>query len=977
MLKTKKRVFFGYLLVVLLLCGVVCETPPRDTHFVSSNPFYHPSNSRGEYDGGDNATVVEGEEGEDEGTAEREIVEADIIKVDSEHSILYALSSYRGLVIIDISRPEDLRIIGRYRLYGVPFEMYLKDGVAYVIFSSFWVYTSDYGWQQTSKVIALDVTEPANIRRLGEFDLAGEISDSRQVGDVIYLVAKENGWCWRCSGVPRVTVTSISAADPDNIVMVDQLSYEDEGYWWGDKSIYVNSQRVYIAGPDWSDMSSTVQIIDISNPSGVLRKGAAIVLEGIVQSRWQMDEYEGVFRVITQGNSWEGRPPVIETFRINSSNSITRLGRAEIILPRQEQLMSVRFDGPRAYAVTFERRDPLFTIDLSDPANPRVVGELEMPGWLYYMEPKGDRLIALGYDFDQSRSLTLSLFDVTDLGNPTMLARVNFGTEWGWMVEDQDRIHKALKIFDDMGLIAMPFAGWGSNGYESGIQLFDFTRDSLTLRGTIPHRGYARRVFYHNDKLYAYSEERLENFDITDRDNPVRIDSLRLARDVYRFAIINNQYVAELSRDWWSGEARLDILSIEDPDNPEPISSLRLSSVISDVRDYYYYWYSFSYGDTKIFYHNNHLIILWGEYVDNGEESGYYTRITTINVEDIHTPYISASQRFPIPFPYQYGFWYGYSIEKGETIVKAGDVIGILTSNYDYWWYDEDETVRFTLHLIDISGLPRVRLASSLEFDSNHVYGRLLVNGNEILTSHMEPEGGDSIFASRFVRYYMDIIDVSNPEEPQITSVNIPGSLIAYDPGTNRIITVSYHTYIDNSITTGGDCYSSYADSWFDYDHNLCYYTYRNIELLQLDSSRRTALLLDQLNMTVDITDWFLTDVILAGDYLFYQVNSHRWVWDAVHLPQLHVVNISGNRFHGDVSTELPSFATWLVKSIDDKALVISDTPPSLMLYGISEDNRLSEIFSTLLTGYAYDIQVVNNYIITANSMWGVQVIEY
>ena len=72
-------------------------------------------------------------------------------------------------------------------------------------------------------------------------------------------------------------------------------------------------------------------------------------------------------------------------------------------------------DGERAYAITFEQTDPLFTIDLSDPASPMQRGALEIPGFVYHMEPRGDRLIGLGFDQgNPDGAITVSLFDVSD-----------------------------------------------------------------------------------------------------------------------------------------------------------------------------------------------------------------------------------------------------------------------------------------------------------------------------------------------------------------------------------------------------------------------------------------------------------------------------------------------------------------------------------------------------------------------------------
>ena len=169
-----------------------------------------------------------------------------------------------------------------------------------------------------------------------------------------------------------------------------------------------------------------------------------------------MNEHGDVLRVVTQRRITE--QPVLETFSIVSSQEVTSLGRLELTLPVPEDLMSVRFDGTRAYVVTFERTvgDPLFTVDLTDPANPIQVGELDIPGWLHHMVPRGDRLVALGLDPGHpDGDLTVSLFDVSDLALPTLLARVNFGSSLG--LAEQNRVHKAFSVVDSAGLILMPF----------------------------------------------------------------------------------------------------------------------------------------------------------------------------------------------------------------------------------------------------------------------------------------------------------------------------------------------------------------------------------------------------------------------------------------------------------------------------------------------------------------------------------------
>ena len=119
------------------------------------------------------------------------------------------------------------------------------------------------------------------------------------------------------------------------------------------------------------------------------------------------------------------------------------------------------------------------------------------------MEPRGDRLIGFGYDdtVASQANLSVSLFDVADLTKPTMLKRVSFGSGWSQVAEDQDRIHKSVRVLDDDGLILVPFASYGRwnsgkcDSPQSGIQLIDFGRDDLTLRGIAPQYGMPRRAF--------------------------------------------------------------------------------------------------------------------------------------------------------------------------------------------------------------------------------------------------------------------------------------------------------------------------------------------------------------------------------------------------------------------------------------------------------------------------------------------------
>jgi hypothetical protein len=402
---------------------------------------------------------------------------------------------------------------------------------------------------------AVDVSDPTKAHSVATFRVPGEIADSRIVGNVLYLATFEDGQCYGCTtNTARTLVTTFDIADPTAPKQIDQLTFANpagQGFnaaWstpWK-RSIVATSERMYVGGlasnQDTTTDEGVIQVLDITDPTGHLTVGAKIVTAGPVLSRWQMDESNGVLRVISQrgaGRTANGETfPDIDTFRIESTQSLVRLGHTTLTLPRQEGLKTVRFDGTRAYAITFNQTDPLFAIDLTDPANPAQKGQLQMAGWMYYLEPHGDRVIGLGLDRnDQAGNLNVSLFDVSNLAAPTLVQRVAFGPTNmyedysitnGVIAEDQDRIQKAFRVFED-GLIAIPFSGGGTSGdscaaQASGIQLVDWTRTGLVKHAMLPVTGNARRAIRRDSavakELIAVSDSNVSSFSIDLRDAP-------------------------------------------------------------------------------------------------------------------------------------------------------------------------------------------------------------------------------------------------------------------------------------------------------------------------------------------------------------------------------------------------------------------------------------------------------------------------
>ncbi len=843
--------------------------------------------------GGSAGVPEAGQEDPDGAAAERAILEADIIKLVGTR--LFALSRYSGLSVIDVADPSHLTLLGTHKTSAVPFEMYVEGDRAYVMYNGWGHYvvdeTTGYArWETSSRVESLDISDPASIELLGQEDVPGEISDSRKVGDVLYLVTYENGYCYGCDLGQNTHVTSFDVASQEDFSLIDELRLVDTNGYFGKRSIAVTTERIYISGWNWDGTATgVVDVVDITDPGGDLVAGASVPIAGPIESRWQMDELDGVLRVISQPGGWGSTvPPVVETFQVNSSDDLTPLGSLQMQLPRPENLRSVRFDGTRGYAITFEQIDPLFTFDLTDPKNPVQVGELEIPGWVYHMEPRGDRIYALGFDdAENGGALHVSLFDVSDLSQPTQLDRVNFGGTWASFSEDQDRIHKAFNIMPEHGLILVPYSGWdydetagmecGSGTYQSGIQLVDMTEDSLALRGVAPQIGEARRGILLGDALLGISDNAVQTFDISDRDAPAKLDRLELARNVQSIRALGSAML-RFGSDWWTGETVLDVAALDAVDQAEPLGSIDLSGYdLGSGED----CYGSSYFEGQVFVHGSYAYVPHRSYswAKDGSTNDYVQKLTffVVDLSERSTPVVVGSFEVATKDSQEYLT----SAIKTDSALLVGRGKG-------YYSYDAQtgtrSEVQFSYDIISLEDPAQPQLVSNLAVPAGvasggfgygvggcsvdvgwgwwggYGYGasqQALVSGDIVASQHQEPLDD----GTGRVRYYLDQIDVSDPEDPRLLpQVNIPGGLVDFNAQTGRLVTVDY-TFQESPATSWQDCHAGY----FNQEQSTCQIYLRKLHTLELDGA--TAELLD--TAMIDSEAGFAQGVAVTSSRVF------------------------------------------------------------------------------------------------------------
>ncbi len=768
-------------------------------------------------------SVTSGEEqAASDGDAAREIAEADIIQLQG--STLYAMSRAGGLSVIDVSKPAALKILGRYRTSFTPFEMYVKDGVVFAMYTDWGQFVQEAGseewsWKQTSALLALDVSDPSSIQKISHFDLPGEISDSRLVGDVLYAVSYQNGSCWDCSSKPATNVVSINVAKASAPTKVDELEFEDKGsqYGWGGKrSISVTPERIYVAGPEYGAQqpeNSTIQVVDISDPAGDLVAGTTVKVRGQISSRWQMDEHLGTLRVVSQPWTWWNNQvaPALETFTVTSSQKIVKLGHLALKLPRPETLQSVRFDGERGYAVTFEQTDPLFTFDLSDPALPKQMGELEMPGFLYHMEPRGDRMIGLGYDQgNPDGALTVSIFDVTDLATPTMLKRVNFGGTWAQLPEDQDRIHKALKLDEENQLILVPFSGYQSDGEEwcgralNGVQIIDWAGDALKLRGMTNSLGQARRAFIAGDALFTVADQEVAAYDISNRDKPTELSGAPLSLNV-SLTLPTGDKLVRLRQDWYSADIRLEVVPQATPDALVASTTFNLTDYLRREHGLASCgeWYP---ANEPLFAVGDNVWALINDYGQWDQKGGYTKSRSLLVGFSSATGEVTGS----LELPFQAGYW-GWG---NTSRVVRGDVAFLMQEGWD------EAGGRRALAAVDLSDAAAPRLAYSLPLPATDYYAStgLLESGDELVTSYSQAVPNKE----NVVRHFALRIDVSEPLSPKLLgSINVPGYVIDFDASNDSAVTLD-HKPLEIPGSSYEGCYAALPNSWFDESAGLC-----------------------------------------------------------------------------------------------------------------------------------------------------------
>lgn len=496
-----------------------------------------------------NHSVAMSDQTKSTGAAPGETEETDLWKI--EGTKIYFFNQLRGLQVIDTSRPEEPEVSSSLRLPAVGEEMFLAGPGQVVLLAR-----STSADAAITRVHLVDASAVA-ARIESTVDLPGWYVESRRIGDRLVVVTQD----WQLSGSWRPVATiSVLRLAPGVLRREAQQSLDLQASVVG-----LGADYFWVAGSGRDSWEQRELLLYPLSGLGGLSGRRQLQLGGAVYDKFKVHQKGDALFAVTQRwtHSWQSVIS-LESYDLAAPDG-PRLSK-NLELVRDESLHATRFDGDRAYVVTFEQVDPLWVIDLAEPADPQIVAELEVPGWSTYLEPLGGYLAAVGVEEGR---VTASLFDVRDASKPTLASRVTVGGQYAW--SEALWSEKAVAILREQGLMLLPFQSYRAGALSAGVQLLDvdLKNGKLRKRGIVAHEFSPRRAGALREGLLAsLSNRELHLFRVDDRDNPALVASSRLAFTADHLLGASGAWLvhAEAGR-WETADATLRVSRQEDPDD--------------------------------------------------------------------------------------------------------------------------------------------------------------------------------------------------------------------------------------------------------------------------------------------------------------------------------------------------------------------------------------------------------------------------
>lgn len=335
----------------------------------------------------------------------------------------------------------------------------------------------------------------------------------------IYLLGEGDKLCQGLSYLVAGAVKDGSEEASDRMAIVG-----------GGEEFYVSRKNVYAAAALWDMEKSQTALIRFGCQEGSFLPGAARRLDGLINNNFSMDEYKDHLRIVVTGQAYDREQGFFQqcSHLYVLDQDLEMVGSIRDLAPG-EMVKSARFLGDTGYFVTYRNMDPLFSVDLSDPKNPQILGELKITGFSQYLHFYGeDQLLGIGWETDpdtgEGLGLKCSVFDIKD----------------PWKVKERDRLvfqkvhscpglsnYKELLVDPKKNLVGFSYQileekTWEELwyyvvfSYDQEQGFFDLAYLKITKELAESYGDYASlRGAYMGEDFYLVSAKGVEKYDMT------------------------------------------------------------------------------------------------------------------------------------------------------------------------------------------------------------------------------------------------------------------------------------------------------------------------------------------------------------------------------------------------------------------------------------------------------------------------------
>lgn len=498
--------------------------------------------------------------------------EADIVKVESNY--IYYIAEDK-IVIINAEKPENAEKVSEinYEEEGFyPNELYVKNNKLVVIGAYYdavsetyktidEAYDRIYIRDNKTEIIIYDIAEKTNPKQIRKIEMDGNYISSRMINENLYLATTQNIYGY---GIARSQMKDLNEndykpkykdtiiSDEEKCINYDKIYYFDEiedmnylilagmnienneevdvqTFLGGGSDIYASEKNLYIGKNTikydklYRETESITQILKFELSNGKIKYKAEAKVKGYINNQFSMDENNGYFRIATTSNIEEDKKYTTINNMYVLNENMEEVGKIEG-LAKGEEIYSVRYVGNKGYMVTFKQVDPLFVIDLTNPQNPQVLGQLKIPGYSTYLHPYDDtHIIGFGYNTEQKETsvitngLKMAMFDITDVSNPKELFKINIGKN-----NTSSRLtynHKALLYSKEKNIIGFPLTTYEYGNMESKAVVYNIDLEKgFSIKGEIQTKNNsddweksAERIIYVNNTYYVLSNKLIKS----------------------------------------------------------------------------------------------------------------------------------------------------------------------------------------------------------------------------------------------------------------------------------------------------------------------------------------------------------------------------------------------------------------------------------------------------------------------------------